>query len=131
MTSAVTSQLRVVSALFLLLALAITAFGHVSGGHFNPAVSAGLAIAGKFPSREVIPYWVAQLVGGFVAVLVMAIVYSSQVTDALGTQPGSGIDDWAALVLEIVATGLFVGAGGALLGQLFGGDHAFARSCQC
>jgi len=90
------------------LALAITAFGHISGGHFNPAVSAGLAIAGKFPSREVIPYWIAQLVGGFVAVLVMAIVYSSEVTDALGTQPGSGIDDWAALVLEIVATALFV-----------------------
>jgi glycerol uptake facilitator-like aquaporin len=38
----------------------------------------------------------------------MAIVYSSQVTDALHTQPGSGIDDWAALVLEIVATALFV-----------------------
>ena len=90
------------------LTLAITAFGHLTGGHFNPAVSAGLAIAGKFPSREVIPYWIAQLVGGFVAVLVMAIVYSSEVTDALGTQPGSGIDDWAALVLEIVATGLFV-----------------------
>ena len=90
------------------LALAITAFGHVSGGHFNPAVSAGLAIAGRFPSRDVIPYWIAQLVGGFGAVLVMAIVYSSEVTDSLQTQPGSGIDDWAALVLEIVATGLFV-----------------------
>ncbi|HUG66010.1 MAG TPA: aquaporin [Gaiellaceae bacterium] len=90
------------------LALAITAFGHISGGHFNPAVSAGLAIAGKFPSRDVIPYWIAQLVGGFGAVLVMAIVYSSEVTDALHTQPGSGIDDWAALVLEIVATALFV-----------------------
>jgi aquaporin Z len=90
------------------LALAITAFGHISGGHFNPAVSAGLAIAGKFPSRDVLPYWAAQLIGGFVAVLVMAIVYSSDVTDALGTQPGSGIDDWAALVLEIVATALFL-----------------------
>ncbi|HEU5207560.1 MAG TPA: aquaporin [Gaiellaceae bacterium] len=90
------------------LALAITAFGHISGGHFNPAVSAGLAIAGRFPSRDVIPYWIAQLVGGFGAVLVMAIVYSSEVTDSLQTQPGSGIDDWAALVLEIVATGLFV-----------------------
>ena len=90
------------------LALAITAFGHISGGHFNPAVSAGLAIAGRFPSRDVIPYWIAQLVGGFGAVLVMAIVYSSEVTDSLQTQPGSGVDDWAALVLEIIATGLFV-----------------------
>jgi aquaporin Z len=90
------------------VALAITAFGHISGGHFNPAVTAGLAIAGRFPSRDVVPYWIAQLVGGFGAVLVMAIVYSSEVTDSLGTQPGSGIDDWAALVLEIVATGLFV-----------------------
>jgi MIP family channel proteins len=90
------------------LTLAITAFGHLTGGHFNPAVSAGLAIAGKFPSRDVLPYWVAQLVGGFGAVLVMGIVYSSQVMDSLHTQPGVGIDDWAALVLEIVATALFV-----------------------
>jgi MIP family channel proteins len=90
------------------LALAIAAFGHLSGGHFNPAVSAGLAVAGRFPAREVVPYWIAQLVGGFGAVLVMAIVYSGEVMDALHTQPGSGIDSWAALVLEIVATALFV-----------------------
>ncbi len=90
------------------LALAITAFGHISGGHFNPAVSAGLAIAGKFPSRDVVPYWIAQLVGGFGAVLVMAIVYSKAVTNSLDTNPGVGIDDWAAFVLEIIATGLFV-----------------------
>ena len=90
------------------VALAIAAFGHLSGGHFNPAVSAGLAVAGRFPPREVIPYWIAQLVGGFGAVLVMAIVYSSAVTNVLDTQPGLGIDSWAALVLEIVATALFV-----------------------
>jgi aquaporin Z len=90
------------------LALAITAFGHISGGHYNPAVSAGLAIAGKFPTKDVLPYWLAQLVGGFGAVLVMAIVYTGDVTSALDTNPGSGIDDWAALVLEIVATALFV-----------------------
>jgi MIP family channel proteins len=90
------------------LALAITAFGHLSGGHFNPAVSLGLAVAGRFPSREVVPYWVAQLVGGFAAVLVMAIVYSSDVTNALDTVPAESIDSWAALVLEIVTTALFV-----------------------
>jgi aquaporin Z len=90
------------------LALAITAFGHLSGGHFNPAVSAGLAVAGRFPSRDVIPYWIAQLAGGFGAVLVMAIVYSSQAINSLQTVPAVSVDDWAALVLEIVATALFV-----------------------
>lgn len=90
------------------LAMAIAAFGHISGGHFNPAVSAGLAVAGRFPGRDVVPYWIAQLVGGFVSVLVMAIVFSSNVTNALDTNPGPGISDWAALVLELVATGLFV-----------------------
>jgi MIP family channel proteins len=90
------------------LTLAIAAFGHLSGGHFNPAVSAGLAIAGRFSPREVIPYWIAQLAGGFSAVVVIAIAYSGDVTDALHTQPGSGVSDWAALVLEIVATALFV-----------------------
>ena len=90
------------------LALAITAFGHLSGGHFNPAVSAGLAVAGKFPAREVVPYWIAQLVGGFGAVLVIAIAYSSSVTNALDTNPGLGISDGSALLLEAVATGLFV-----------------------
>ena len=90
------------------LGLAITAFGHISGGHFNPAVSAGLAVAGKFPGRDVIPYWIAQLAGGFVAVLVMAVVFSSNVTDALSNKPGVGMSDWAALVLELVTTGLFV-----------------------
>jgi aquaporin Z len=90
------------------LALAITAFGHLSGGHFNPAVTAGLAVAGKFPGRDVVPYWIAQLVGGFLAVLVMALVFSGEVMDALSNKPGEGIDDWGALVLELIATGLFV-----------------------
>src|SRR6188472_1325363 len=57
------------------LALAIAGLGHLSGGHFNPAVSLGLAAAWKFPPKEIVPYWIAQLVGGFVAVLVVAVVY--------------------------------------------------------
>src|SRR3954467_5779592 len=70
------------------LALAITALGHVSGGHFNPPVSIGLAAAGKFPAKEVIPYWIAQLVGGLVAVLAVTGVYSGRAADALDTAPG-------------------------------------------
>jgi len=40
------------------------AFGHISGAHFNPAVSFGLFVAGRFPAKDLIPYWLAQVVGG-------------------------------------------------------------------
>ena len=90
------------------LTLAIAAFGHVSGGHFNPAVTAGVAITGRFPRHDIVPYWIAQLVGGFGAVLVMAIVFGSDVTNVLDTSPNPAIDDWGALVLEFIATALFV-----------------------
>ena len=90
------------------LALAITAFGHISGGHFNPAVSLGLAAARKFPPREVLPYWIAQLAGGFVAVIAVALVYTGGAIDALDTAPGVGISSGGALLLELIATALFV-----------------------
>ena len=90
------------------LALAIAGLGHHSGGHFNPAVSAGLAAARKFPWHEVIPYWIAQLIGGFVAALVIAIVYSGGAADALQTTPGPGISSGSALLLEAIATAGFL-----------------------
>ena len=106
--TAAISSLGIALAFGLGLTLAITALGQVSGGHFNPAVSAGLVAARKFPVREVIPYWVAQLVGGFLAVVAIGIVYSSRATDGLNTNPGAGISDGGALLLEIIATALFV-----------------------
>lgn len=102
------SALGIAFAFGLGLALAITALGHVSGGHFNPAVSLCLAAALKFPPKEVVPYWIAQLVGGFVAVLAVAAVYSERATDALTTAPGIGISNLGAFVLELIVTGLFV-----------------------
>jgi MIP family channel proteins len=105
--SAITS-LGIAFAFGLGVALAITAFGHISGGHFNPAVSVGLAAARKFPPREVLPYCIAQLVGGFLAVLAVALVYSGPAVDALETHPGPGISGGAAFFLELVVTALFV-----------------------
>jgi MIP family channel proteins len=90
------------------LALAIAAFGHISGGHFNPAVSAGLSAAGRFPPRDVVPYWIAQVIGGLCAVGTMALVFGNEVTDALGNSPGLGVDDWGALLLEAIVTALLV-----------------------
>ena len=43
------------------------AFGHISGAHFNPAVTFGLFVAGRFPAKDVIPYWIVQVAGAAVA----------------------------------------------------------------
>jgi MIP family channel proteins len=87
------------------LALMIFAFGHISGGHFNPAVTTGLAIGGRFPWREVPAYLVAQLVGGVLASLVVGALFTD-VSDALVS--AAGVSSGEALVLEAIATALFI-----------------------
>ncbi len=90
------------------LGLMIAAFGQISGGHFNPAVTFGLAVGRKFPMAAVLPYWVAQLIGGFIAAVVATILYTSDVKDSLVTNPGKGVEDWRAMLIELVAVFLFV-----------------------
>jgi MIP family channel proteins len=90
------------------LGLMIAAFGQISGGHFNPAVSLGLAVGRKFPMAEVAPYWIAQLVGGFVAAVVANVLYTSHVKKALVNTTGAGVSDWRAVLIEAVAVFLFV-----------------------
>src|SRR5262245_23812419 len=90
------------------LGLMVAAFGQISGGHFNPAVTFGLAVARKFPAPAVVPYWVAQLIGGFVAVLVAVLIYTNDIKDNLVTNPGEGVPDWRAMLAELVAVFLFV-----------------------
>jgi len=52
------------------------AFGHISGGHFNPAVSLGLWLGGRFSSRYVLPYWAAQVAGGLAGAGVLYVIAS-------------------------------------------------------
>src|SRR5579863_2349494 len=52
------------------------AFGHVSGAHFNPAVTFGLFMGGRFSGRDLIPYWLAQLAGGIAAGGVLYLIAS-------------------------------------------------------
>ena len=56
----------------------VYAVGGISGGHFNPAVSLGLAIGGRFAWGELIPYWIAQVVGGFVGAAVLYLIASGK-----------------------------------------------------
>jgi len=47
------------------------AVGHISGGHFNPAVTLGLWAGGRFPAKEIIGYIIAQLIGGIIAAAIL------------------------------------------------------------
>jgi len=75
--SGVIPPLAIGSALMVM----IYAGGHVSGGHFNPAVTLGVFLRGKCPARDVVPYWVSQLIAAFVASLVVRYLKGS----AMGT----------------------------------------------
>jgi aquaporin Z len=61
--SGVIPPLAIGSALMVM----IYAGGHVSGGHYNPAVTLGVWLRGRCPTKDVVPYWVAQLIGALVA----------------------------------------------------------------
>jgi aquaporin Z len=58
------------------LMVMIFAGGHVSGGHFNPAVTLAVWLRGKLPLKDVIPYWVAQLLAGLTAGLIVNLLLS-------------------------------------------------------
>jgi MIP family channel proteins len=59
----------------------VAAFGDISGGHFNPAVTTGLAVAGVFPSRRVVPYLIAQLAGAIVAAWLLLLAFGGPVNN--------------------------------------------------
>ncbi len=54
------------------------AIGHISGCHLNPAVTLGLVAGKRFPAKEVLPYWIAQVVGGIAAAGVLYLIASGQ-----------------------------------------------------
>jgi aquaporin NIP len=90
------------------LALMLFAFGHISGGHYNPAVTLGLACGGRFPWPKVPAYWVGQVVGGIGAAGLVRGLFTGRVGKALVNAPASNVSDGKALVLEAVATFLFL-----------------------
>lgn len=58
----------------LVVAVMIYAVGHLSGAHFNPSVTLAFGLAGKFPKRDMLPYWAAQFGGALAAVGLLALL---------------------------------------------------------
>ena len=54
------------------------ALGHISGGHFNPAVSVGLWVGGRFNAKDLAPYIIAQVIGGILAAFVLYLIVQGQ-----------------------------------------------------
>ena len=88
----------------------IYAVGHISGGHFNPAVSVGLAIAGRFKWKDVIPYVFTQIVGAAVAAAVIYAIVLGGNSDAGGFAANtySTFSMCAAFLTEFILTFVFL-----------------------
>ncbi|MBV1917528.1 MAG: aquaporin Z [Sphingomonadaceae bacterium] len=92
------------------------AVGGISGGHFNPAVSLGLALAGKFSWKELAPYWAAQVVGAIVAGAALLCIASGQpgfeaggfASNGFGDLSPGGYSMQAALLIEVILTAGFL-----------------------
>ena len=74
--------------------------GHISGAHYNPAVTLAIYLRGKLKPTEILPYWGAQLAGGLLAALVAAGLTGER----LVVEPGRNVDPMTALVVEIIFT---------------------------
>jgi aquaporin Z len=106
---ATTSPVLIVAALAFGLGLlaGLYAFGEVSGGHFNPAVSLAMFLDKRLSSNDLIGYWAAQFAGGILAAVGLWIASSRDDVAATATVPG-GFGDGSAFFIELVFTAIFV-----------------------
>jgi aquaporin Z len=110
--------LGVALAFGLTVVTAMYAVGELSGGHFNPAITLGLATARRFPVNEVLPYWAAQVAGGIVAALVLfgiahgvpqfSATTSGFAANGYGFHSPGGYDLGAAFLSELVMSFMLV-----------------------
>lgn len=91
--------------------------GHISGGHFNPAVSLGLVIGGRFDAKDLLPYWIAQVAGAIVAATVLYLIVSGQsgftgvggfASNGYGEASPQGYSMMSGLITEVVMTAVFL-----------------------
>ena len=90
----------------LALVAGLYAFGEISGGHFNPAVSIAMFLDRRLSAGDLIRYWISQFAGGILATLALLLMTSSHAVAQAATVPGRG--DRAAFFAELFLTAVFV-----------------------
>jgi len=91
----------------LAMALMVSALGHISGGHFNPAITIGFWVTKRASTVDTILYWVAQLAGAAAAAFLLKAVVPEDTWRAVGLgtpELARDLPVWAAMALEAVAT---------------------------
>jgi aquaporin Z len=89
----------------LALLAGLYAFGEVSGGHYNPAVSLAMFLDKRLPANDLIAYWVCQFLGGIFAAVILLIATNQDDVASTATKPSS---DGTAFLIELVFTTIFV-----------------------
>lgn len=93
------------------------AVGHISGGHFNPAVTVGLYAGGRFPAKDVVPYIFAQVVGGIAAAGLLYLIASGRAgfdasagfaSNGYGDHSPGGYSLIACAITELLLTAFFL-----------------------
>jgi aquaporin Z len=95
----------------------VYALGYISGGHFNPDISFGLVVGKRFPASDLIPYVIAQVVGGIAAAGVLFVIASGKAgfdvhagfaSNGYGLHSPGGYSALSAFVAEVVLTAFFL-----------------------
>jgi aquaporin Z len=92
------------------------AVGGISGGHFNPAVTVGVTVAGRFPASNVVPYIIVQVIGAVAAAALLYLIASGKADFQLGGFAANGYGEHSpggysllsALLIEVVLTAFFL-----------------------
>ena len=104
-TSGVISHAGIAATFGLIVMCMIYTFGEISGAQFNPAVTIGFAISGRFEKKEVLPYIASQITGAFLATLILKFLFPLNPNLGATLPAGSPIQSF---ILEIILTYLLM-----------------------